>query len=315
MSSIPMSSDPAPTDPAPTDPAPTDPSRPLPAIAMTIAGSDPSGGAGLQADLKTFHRFGVYGTSIVTLLTVQNTTGVERVELLGADLVMQQLQAVSGDLPPQAVKTGALGSVEIIRAVAGWAKGFDGPLVVDPVMISKHGAALIDEAAAKCLVEELLPHAFLVTPNLHELGKMSGEFLSNDRAGDSAGNPDSVRESIDRQVVERAIRKLHRLGARNVLVKGLVVAEESVDFLSLAMKELSGSPAETESLELIELRSPRVAEPQNHGSGCVTSAAITALLAAGENLPHACAEAKRFIFQAISTAPRLGHGIGPVNMF
>ena len=136
-------------------------------IALTIAGSDPSGGAGIQADLKTFHQRGVYGMSVITLLTVQNTLGVAAVEPLAPRLILAQLEAVLGDLPPQAAKTGALGTVEIIEALAERAAHFSFPLVVDPVMISKHGAPLLAEAACETLVRKLLPQATLVTPNIH----------------------------------------------------------------------------------------------------------------------------------------------------
>ena len=137
-------------------------------VALTIAGSDPSGGAGLQADLKTFHRFGVYGEAVVTLITVQNTRGVTRVTALDPELVTAQIQAVLEDIPPQAAKVGALGSREIVEAVAREAGRFSFPLIVDPVMISKHGARLIDEDAARALIEELIPRTFLLTPNLDE---------------------------------------------------------------------------------------------------------------------------------------------------
>ncbi|NIP85150.1 MAG: bifunctional hydroxymethylpyrimidine kinase/phosphomethylpyrimidine kinase, partial [Planctomycetales bacterium] len=137
-------------------------------IAMTIAGSDPSGGAGLQADLKTFHQHQVYGTSIVTLLTVQNTTSVRAVQVLEPDFVIAQLASVLADFPPAAAKTGALGSAAVIAAIASRASDFSFPLIVDPVMISKHGARLIDDDAVAVLRQRLLPVAFLVTPNLAE---------------------------------------------------------------------------------------------------------------------------------------------------
>src|SRR5688500_14853774 len=142
-------------------------SRQLP-IALTIAGSDPSGGAGIQADLKTFHQFGIYGTSVITLLTVQNTQRVSRVEVTTPELVIEQLDAVLEDMTPNAGKTGALGSSEVIRSIARRASRFAFPLVVDPVMISKHGAPLLDLKARAALIEHLLPLAYLVTPNWHE---------------------------------------------------------------------------------------------------------------------------------------------------
>src|SRR4051812_21360119 len=128
-------------------------------VALTIAGSDPSGGAGIQADLKTFHRFGVYGESVITLLTVQNTQGVRRVEILSPDLVLEQIGAVVSDIPPHAVKTGALGNRQVVEVVAQATAMFKFPLVVDPVMISKHGAPLMDADACAALIHCLLPYA------------------------------------------------------------------------------------------------------------------------------------------------------------
>src|SRR5579885_2746213 len=139
-----------------------------PPVALTIAGSDPSGGAGIQADLKTFHQFGVYGEAAITLITVQNTTRVSRIEVLSADLVREQIEAVLEDIPPAAAKTGALGSAAVVRAVAALAAPFDFPLVVDPVTVSKHGRPLLPEDALRALREDLLPHAFLLTPNIPE---------------------------------------------------------------------------------------------------------------------------------------------------
>ena len=131
-------------------------------VALTIAGSDPSGGAGIQADLKTFHQFGVYGEAVVTLITVQNTVEVKRVECCGADLVAQQIRAVVSDIPPQAAKTGALGNWEIIEVVAAAAAGFNFPLVVDPVILTKHHAALLTPDAIEALKILLFPHTFLL---------------------------------------------------------------------------------------------------------------------------------------------------------
>jgi len=143
------------------------------AVALTIAGSDPSGGAGIQADLKTFNQFGVYGQAVLTLLTVQNSQTVSRLEVLPADLVIEQIEAVMSDMPPAAAKTGALGNVAIVEAIADLAKSFPFPLVVDPVMISKHGARLISPKAEEALKRVLLPHAFLVTPNISEADSLT----------------------------------------------------------------------------------------------------------------------------------------------
>src|ERR1035441_6864071 len=131
----------------------------MPPVALTIAGSDPSGGAGIQADLKTFHQFGVYGEAVVTLVTVQNSVRVSRVEVMPISLVLEQIEAVLEDIPPAAAKTGALGSAEMVRAVASAAAGFRFPLVVAPVMVRKHGLPLLPETAAAAIREELLPRA------------------------------------------------------------------------------------------------------------------------------------------------------------
>ena len=252
-------------------------------VALTIAGSDPSGGAGLQADLKTFHRFGVYGEAVVTLITVQNTRGVTRVSTLDSALVAAQIQAVLEDIPPQAAKVGALGSREIVEAVAREAGRFSFPLIVDPVMISKHGARLIDEAATRTLIEELIPRTFLLTPNLDEAAALTG-LLVEDRDG-----------------MARAAQKLASFGAANVLVKGGHLRGEALDLLYL-----SGG-------EIREFSASRIETRHTHGSGCTYSAAITALLAKGTPLIDAVGRAKAFISEAIRTAPGLGSGNGPLN--
>jgi hydroxymethylpyrimidine/phosphomethylpyrimidine kinase len=252
-------------------------------VALTIAGSDPSGGAGLQADLKTFHRFGVYGEAVATLITVQNTRGVTRVSTLGGDLVVEQIRAVIEDIPPQAAKVGALGSREVVEAVAREAERFAFPLVVDPVMISKHGTHLIDLDAIQALVERLIPRAFLLTPNLDEAAVLVGFAVE------------------ERQAMVRAAEKLASLGAANVLVKGGHLRGAALDVLRLA------------SGEIREFSAPRIDTRHTHGSGCTYSAAITAELAKGTGLADAVERAKAFITEAIRTAPGLGGGEGPLN--
>src|SRR5436190_8892124 len=182
-------------------------SMPTPA-ALTIAGSDPSGGAGIQADLKTFHQFGVYGTAAVTLITVQNTMRVDRIECLDPELVRAQIRAVLEDIPPAAAKTGALGSREIVEAVAGEAAAFSFPLVVDPVMVSKHGLPLVAEEAKSALIRLLMPRAFLVTPNVPEAVALTGT-----------------------EDMRRAALVLADMGARAVLIKGGHLAGDAVDLL------------------------------------------------------------------------------------
>src|SRR5688572_16569093 len=143
-------------------------------VALTIAGSDPSGGAGIQADLKTFHQFGVYGTTVIAVITVQNTLRVSAVKPLPTSIVLAQLNAILEDLPPQAGKTGALGSRQNVEIIAERAANFPFPLVVDPVIMSKHGKPMLDEDASVAMIRQLLPQAFLVTPNLHEASFLSG---------------------------------------------------------------------------------------------------------------------------------------------
>jgi hydroxymethylpyrimidine/phosphomethylpyrimidine kinase len=253
-------------------------------VALTIAGSDPSGGAGLQADLKTFHQFGVYGEAVPTLITVQNSLRVSRVEVLAAELVREQIEAVLEDIPPAAAKTGALGSAEIVRVVARAAGSWSFPLVVDPVMVSKHGRRLLAEAAAEALCEELLPRAALVTPNVPEAEAITGI---------------TIRTAAD---LRRAACRMREMGARAVLIKGGHGQEGATDWL------WDGS-------EWREFAAPRLETRHTHGTGCTYSAAIAAALARGEPLADAVAHAKRFIHEAIRTNPGLGRGAGPLNHF
>lgn len=252
-------------------------------VALTIAGSDPSGGAGIQADLKTFHQFRVYGEAVITLLTVQNTQRVSRVEILDPALIREQLDAVLEDIPPHAAKTGALGNAAVIEAIAAAASHFTFPLVVDPVMISKHGAPLMAPEAASALKDLLLPHCALVTPNVPEAEALSGLIV----------------EGIDS--ARAAAEALLRLGAKAVLIKGgHMSGDEAIDLLVIP----NASRVYT---------SPRIDTRHTHGTGCTYSAAITAELAKGTELFEAVAIAKQFLTRAIQTNPNLGAGCGPVN--
>lgn len=251
-------------------------------VALSIAGSDPSGGAGIQADLKTFHQFGVYGEAVITLVTVQNTMRVDRVECLSADLVLGQLRAVLEDIPPAAAKTGALGNPELVRAIAAAATEFDFPLVVDPVMISKHGAALLSPAARLMIQKELVPRASLLLPNLPEAEALAEVAIRG---------PDDMK---------RAAERLRAMGAAAVLIKGGHTEGDATDIL------LAGG-------RWYEYPAARIATAHTHGTGCTYSAAITACLALGDELPKAVEKAKAFITKAIATNPGLGHGAGPVN--
>jgi hydroxymethylpyrimidine/phosphomethylpyrimidine kinase len=252
------------------------------AVALTIAGSDPSGGAGLQADLKTFQAFGVYGEAVVTLITVQNTQRVSRVETLPASLVAQQIEAVVSDIPPTAAKTGALGSVEIVEAVAELAKSFTFPLIVDPVMISKHGARLLSPAAEEALKRKLLPLAYLVMPNIPEAEALTGRKIQTEQDMLTAG------------------QALCDLGCKAALIKGGHREGQPTDVLvtSGAAQSFVGVRVETTN---------------THGTGCTLSAAITAGLALGNSLENSIQRAKSFVQQAIEQAPGLGHGYGPLN--
>ena len=252
-------------------------------VAMTIAGSDPSGGAGLQADLKTFHQHGVFGTSIVTLLTVQNTQRVTIVEGLSPQFMLSQLDAVLEDIPPMAAKTGALGNSAMIEAVAAAATHFHFPLIVDPVMISKHGHSLIDAEAVAVLQQKLLPCAFLVTPNRQEAERLSG------------------CEITDFASMQNAAAAIAQWGATNVLIKGGCLDGKSVDLLWADGKSH-------------QLTAESVDSCHTHGSGCVLSAAITARLANGDDLLSAVTLAKKFVTAAIASHPGIGKGIGPLNL-
>ncbi|MGE5567823.1 MAG: bifunctional hydroxymethylpyrimidine kinase/phosphomethylpyrimidine kinase [Rhodospirillales bacterium] len=251
-------------------------------VALTIAGSDPSGGAGIQADLKTFHQFGVYGEAVITLLTVQNTTAVGQVECVPAALVAAQVRAVLADIRPGAAKTGALGNREVVEAVAALTAEFDFPLVVDPVLISKHGMPLAADDAREAIAARLLPRAYLVTPNLGEAAALTGLEVC-----DAAG-------------MRRAAERLAEMGAKAVLIKGGHLEGSATDVLYA-----DGT--------WYEFPAARIATAHTHGTGCTYSAAITAELARGTPLPAAVARAKAFITEAIRTNPGLGRGSGPVN--
>lgn len=260
-------------------------------VALTIAGSDPSGGAGIQADLKTFCRFEVFGTSALTLVTAQNTVGVTAVHTLPPALVTAQIEAVLQDLPPHALKTGALGAAPVVEAVAAALKSLpaDVPLVIDPVMISKHGHALIDADAVAALCAHLLPRAALLTPNVHEAARLLGRPVA------SAADLPAAAEALT------------ALGPRAVILKGGALRDDpdtATDHLYDATTGLH-----------LPLSAPRLSSRSTHGTGCTFSAAITALLALGHSLPDAASTAKAYIQRALSDAPSLGHGVGPLNHF
>jgi len=281
-------------------------------VVLTIGGSDPSGGAGIQADLKTMHQLGVYGASAITLLTVQNTRGVSRVFFLPEDLIREQINAVCEDLDPDVIKVGALGNAATVRAVAAAIADLPprkSPLlvVVDPVMISKHGHALLDQAAIEALQNLILPKATIVTPNRHEAERLSGEAIT------------TTEDALT------AARNILSMGPRYVVLK-MRLQQAAVDLLVSADSEH-------------EFSTPYIEAAGNHGSGCVLSAAIAAGLAmrgrshltehqtgavvgvgedsslpSMEQMIEIVAGAKQFVTRGLKSGVRIGRGIHPVDI-
>lgn len=258
---------------------------PLP-IALTIAGSDSGGGAGIQADLKTFHAFSTFGTSAITAITVQNTLGVSAVHPIPIDIVRGQIRAVAEDLRPVAVKSGMLATAELVHAVADEVEALGlTNYVLDPVMVASSGDRLLDQDAEMTIAERLLPLTTLATPNLDEAALLAGMAVDN---------ADDMRE---------AARRLVNLGAGAVLIKGgHLKGMELVDIL------FDGNDWQ-------EWRRPKLETPNTHGTGCTLSAAIAAGLAHGRSISVAIDDALGFVQRAIETAPGLGSGHGPLNHF
>jgi hydroxymethylpyrimidine/phosphomethylpyrimidine kinase len=258
------------------------------AIALTIAGSDSSGGAGIQADLKTMSALGVYGASVITALTAQNTQGVTGVHAAPAGFVTQQIDAVLDDLTVGAVKTGMLANAPIVLAVwEALASRPALPVVVDPVMVATSGDRLLEPDAVAAYKQRLIPRAALITPNLLEAAALLDEPVATDLAS-----------------AERQARALLRLGCGGVLVKGgHRAAAEATDVLALADGTLE------------HLSAPWVDTPNTHGTGCTLSSAIAALMASGEPLPAAVRGGKRYLSAALAAAraQRIGKGHGPVD--
>jgi hydroxymethylpyrimidine/phosphomethylpyrimidine kinase len=254
-------------------------------VALTIAGSDSGGGAGIQADLKTFHAFGVFGTTAITAVTVQDTGGVHGVHAVPVDIVRRQIEVVARDLEPAACKTGMLATADLVDAVAGAIRGLRlGRFVLDPVMVSSSGHRLLDRDAESAVLELLAPLAEVVTPNLDE-----ARLLTGLRIEDQAG-----MEAAGRYLVER--------GSAAALVKGgHLTGPEVVDVL------VHGD-------EVIRWRRRRIQTTSTHGTGCTVSAAIAAGLAHGRDLQEAVADALDFVHRAMIAAPGLGKGShGPLN--
>jgi len=272
---------------------------PTPPVALTIAGSDSGGGAGIQADLVTFAALGVHGASVLTALTAQNTVGVAGVHVPPVEFLQAQLDAVLDDLPVAAVKTGMLATAAVVEAVSIEAAAGRLPrLVVDPVLVSSTGARLLDPGAERAYVEALFPHALVISPNAREAAALIG---------------DQVETAAD---AREAARELARLGPRWVVVKG----GHQVD---VAGDEGDGGPSadavdvvyEAATGRVTELRAPRVDTPNDHGTGCTFAAATAAALARGASVPDALAGAKRFVHEGLTASAgwRLGAGHGPVG--
>lgn len=257
---------------------------------LTIAGSDPSGGAGIQADLATFHAFATYGMAAMTLLTVQNTLGVTRVDVMDPVLVGEQIDAVVRDIPPRAIKIGALGNHDIVRTVADrLAESLPAlgcPLVLDPVVVSKHGHELVDRCCVEEIRTRLIPMATVVTPNAHEAVRLTEITIRT------------------RDDMLRAAEALADMGAKAVCLSGPTNGVPDPFADDLLYHDGHATWLEGELLPM----------DRTHGTGCVSSASIASGLALGHDLETACRNAKRFVTQAIRTAPRRGQGIGPLNL-
>ena len=252
--------------------------------ALTIAGSDPSGGAGIQADLKTFSRLQVYGMAVVAALTAQNTLGVAAIAEVEAEFVAQQLDAVLTDIPPDASKTGMLRTAAVIEVVAEKVKRYGiRNLVVDPVIVSTSGSLLLHPDAIAIFRQTLLPLAFLVTPNTDEARTLTGKTI----------------QSVDD--MEEAALQIHGMGARHVLIKGgHIASDDATDVLF-------------DGKDFLHFRAARIPSRDVHGTGCVLSAAITAHLAAGKPVHEAVQLGKEFVTAAIKNGLRIGHGTGPCD--
>lgn len=247
---------------------------------LTIAGSDSGGGAGIQADLKTFLAFGTHGMSALTAVTAQNSVGVHGWWPLPVDAVRAQIRAVLDDIGVDAVKLGMLGTAEIALAVAEELAGVEAPVVVDPVCVSKHGDALLSPDALAVLRERVIPLATVVTPNLDEVRALTGVDV------------------VGEEGLEAAARAVHALGAKWTLVKGGHLAGEAVDLLW---------PSGT------RYAAPRLDNRHTHGTGCTLASAIAARLAYGDGVAEAVQEAKDYVTGAIAGGFSLGSGIGPVD--
>jgi hydroxymethylpyrimidine/phosphomethylpyrimidine kinase len=260
--------------------------RPVQHIALTIAGSDSGGGAGVQADLKTFAAHGVYGASVITAITAQNTVGISAISPVEADLVTAQIEAVMSDLGANAAKTGMLPNAAVVEAVAAAVADLEIPyLVVDPVICASSGDRLMDEEGLAVMKTELLPRAFLVTPNIPEAEALSGV---------------TIRTDADRH---EAARRIAALGPTAIVVTGgHFPSPDIVDLLY-------------DGERFMEVRTARITGAGTHGTGCTFAAAITAQIALGRSVQEAIPLAQEYVAGAIRHAPAIGRGRGPMQHF
>lgn len=253
--------------------------------ALTIAGSDSSGGAGIQADLKAFSANGVFGMSVITAVTAQNTQGVLAVEDLSIGIIEKQIAAIYEDIQVDAVKVGMVSRTETIEAISGQLQKYQAyPVVVDPVMVSKSGFHLLQPDAVKALIDKLLPLATIVTPNIPEAEIMAGMRIS------------SLKD------MEEAAVRIYRMGPKNVLVKGGHLTDQATDVLF-------------DGVRYLHLTAERIPTKNTHGTGCTLSSAIAANLAKGHSISDAVRDAKAYLTTAIRHALAIGKGVGPTHHF
>jgi len=252
---------------------------------LSIAGSDSCGGAGIQADLKTFNALGTYGMTVITAVTAQNTTGVFQVREMDGDMVRAQINCLFDDIDISAVKIGMVSSIEVIETIADCLRENNAAnIVVDPVMVSKSGCHLLRPESKDALVKNLFPMAAVVTPNLFEAEVITGDKI------------DTI------QTMEKAAVQIHALGVRNVVVKGGHLTGKAIDVVF-----------DGEKFDYIEGK--RISTPNTHGTGCTFSSAIAAYLAQGYSIIEAIRKAKEYINMAIANSLSLGHGAGPTHHF
>jgi len=258
-------------------------------LVLTIAGFDPSSGAGITADLKTITAHGLYGIACITALTVQTTRGVSRIEGVSPESVRDTLEALMDDLPPAAIKIGMLGSAAVARAVAEFLRAHQPRnVVLDPVMRSSSRTALLDEAGREVLSKEMLGLADVITPNLGEAGLLTGAAVT------------------DVGSMELACRRLRDMGARNIVITGGHL-EQPTDLLAESLSD--------GSLAFRQYPAERIATPNTHGTGCAFSTALACRLASGENLGDAVEGAKDYVSEALRHSYAIGRGTSPVNHF